>query len=81
MFCVHVRNPGKLPHTLFSCETLEVLKLDVNLELEVPITLCCLPNLKVLHLHSVEIPDGDFLTGLVLSCPSLEDLVVKNCRT
>lgn len=68
---IRVREPDKLPSAIFNCRTLEVLKLDVNLDLEVPSTLC-LPNLKELHISVVCFPVDDSLTRLVSSCPSLE---------
>ncbi|XP_021749054.1 F-box/FBD/LRR-repeat protein At4g26340-like [Chenopodium quinoa] len=68
---IRVREPDKLPSAIFNCRTLEVLKLDVNLDLEVPSTLC-LPNLKELHISVVCFPIDDSLTRLVSSCPSLE---------
>ncbi|XP_021717558.1 F-box/LRR-repeat protein At1g06630-like isoform X1 [Chenopodium quinoa] len=70
-----VREPGKLPSALFGCPTLEVLKIDVNLHLEVPLSFC-LPNLKEFNLTLPVIPDGDFATRLVSSCPSLEHLTL-----
>ncbi|XP_021745690.1 F-box protein At4g22280-like [Chenopodium quinoa] len=69
---IRVREPAdKLPSAIFNCRTLEVLKLDVNLDLEVPSSLC-LPNLKELHISVVCFPVDDSLTRLVSSCPSLE---------
>ena len=52
----HVSNPCdfKLPPGLFACQSLEVLKLDSNLEIDdddIP-PIICLPNLKLLNLHS-----------------------------
>ncbi|XP_074270174.1 F-box/LRR-repeat protein At3g59210-like isoform X2 [Silene latifolia] len=78
---IHVRIPGKLPSALFACQTLEVLKLDTNLDFELvsSMTSFWLPNLKVLQLCSILIPEDDFVSRLVSSCPSLEELYM-NCR-
>lgn len=49
-----LRSPMKLPHSLFTCKTLEYLKLDGDMVFN--INNChsvCLPNLKVLHLSDV----------------------------
>ncbi|KAH9606201.1 hypothetical protein KSS87_002004 [Heliosperma pusillum] len=77
---IHVRMPGKLPSALFACQTLEVLKLDTNLDFELVSSMpsFMLPNLKVLQFHSIIIPEDDFLTRLVSKCPSLEELYI-NC--
>ncbi|XP_010687893.2 F-box/LRR-repeat protein At4g14103 [Beta vulgaris subsp. vulgaris] len=72
--CAHVREPHALPSAIFTCQTLEVLKLNVNLDLELPLSLC-LPNLKECHLTLKEFPtDKSVLSSLVSSCPSLEQL-------
>ncbi|KAK9734648.1 hypothetical protein RND81_04G154600 [Saponaria officinalis] len=79
----HVGNPSefKLPSELFACQSLEILKLDCYLEIgdgaEIP--LVCLPNLKLLHLHSFVFTEDDFVTRLVSSCSSLEDLSITYC--
>ncbi|KAL6565550.1 hypothetical protein OROHE_004605 [Orobanche hederae] len=55
-----------------------VLRLDMNLDLEVPSsTNLCLPNLKEFHLTVVHFPDDDSVTRLVSSCTSLEYLALK----
>ncbi|KAL2897930.1 hypothetical protein RDABS01_039712 [Bienertia sinuspersici] len=77
---VHVREEGdiQLPPEIFTCETLEVLKLDTNLGLHQASTLPSfrLPKLKLLSFHAAMIPDDDLVTRLVSSCPLLEDLTV-----
>ncbi|XP_074303131.1 F-box/LRR-repeat protein At4g14103-like, partial [Silene latifolia] len=77
----HVREPleYQLPAGLFACRSLEVLKLDSNLQLNAEISTICLPNLKLLHLHCFYIVENDFVTRLVSSCPSLEDLAIAYC--
>ncbi|XP_074267515.1 F-box/LRR-repeat protein At4g14103-like [Silene latifolia] len=79
----HVRNPCdcRLPHQLFACHFLEMLKLDSNLKLDGDeFSLISLPNLKRLHLYSFLIVRDDFLTKLVSGCPSLEDLECAYCE-
>lgn len=52
--CILLRNPGdaQLPPAIFTCKTLEVLKLQVNIGLDEVITMpsYCLPSLKLLLL-------------------------------
>lgn len=78
--CARVQNPGKLPSALYSCRTLEVLKLNVTFDLEVPLSMC-LPNLKELHLTKYDFPVDDSVSRLVSSCPSLELLALKGHLT
>ncbi|KAK9741414.1 hypothetical protein RND81_03G103800 [Saponaria officinalis] len=78
----HVSNPNdfEIPVGIFTCRSLEVLKLDSNLEIddnEFP--LICLPDLKLLHLRSFVFTDDVFVTRLVSSCPDLEDLSITYC--
>ncbi|XP_021736531.1 F-box/LRR-repeat protein At1g55660-like, partial [Chenopodium quinoa] len=76
-----VSEPGdsQLPPAIFTCETLEVLKLEVNIGLDHVFTMPTyrLPNLKSLLLSASVISDDGFLTRLVSSCPVLEDLTFK----
>ncbi|KAH9626920.1 hypothetical protein KSS87_014981 [Heliosperma pusillum] len=78
---VHVREPEKLPSAFFTCETLEVLKLDTNLNFELVSSMPSfrLPNLKVLQLHSLVILEDDFVRRLVSNCPLLQELDM-NCQ-
>lgn len=79
--CILVRKPGdgQLSPSIFKCETLEVLKLEVNLDLNQVITMPSyhLPNLKLLHLSASHISDDKFLPRIVSSCPLLEDLTFQ----
>lgn len=79
--CIHVREPDDghpLPPEIFTCQTLEVLKLDVNLPVDRVSTTFHLPLLKLLHLRVSHIyGDGSFVSSLVSSCPLLEDLMVE----
>ncbi|GKV34425.1 hypothetical protein SLEP1_g42799 [Rubroshorea leprosula] len=67
-----------LPTSLFTCKTLEVLKLHVDYDcpIEIPANVY-LPSLKVLHLTNTAcILDGDSGERLFPNCPILEDLVI-----
>ncbi|KAL2932491.1 hypothetical protein RDABS01_001158 [Bienertia sinuspersici] len=80
--CIRVRNVDvdcQLAPEIFACETLEVLKLDINLGFAQAsmVQSFNLPNLKLFFLVGAFIPDNGFLTRLVSSCPLLEDLTVK----
>ncbi|XP_074282263.1 F-box/LRR-repeat protein At4g14103-like [Silene latifolia] len=79
----HVRNPSEFqfPPGLFTRQLLEVLTLDSNLEINssTEIPPICLPNLKILNLHSFVFNDHDFVTKLVSNCPALEDLSISYC--
>ncbi|XP_056690897.1 F-box/LRR-repeat protein At4g14103-like [Spinacia oleracea] len=78
--CINVREPGhsQLPPEIFTCQTLEVLKLDVNLGLDLAYTMPSfhLPNLKLLDLRLSFISEESFVSRLVSSCPLLQDLTV-----
>ncbi|XP_021740427.1 F-box/LRR-repeat protein At4g14103-like [Chenopodium quinoa] len=78
-----VREPGdsQLPPAIFTCETLETLKLEVNLGLDQVFTMPSyrLPNLKLLLFSSLSLSEDGFLPRLVSSCPVLEDLTFKPC--
>ncbi|KAL2928289.1 hypothetical protein RDABS01_000929 [Bienertia sinuspersici] len=79
-FRIYVKEEGgmQLSSEIFTCETLEVLKLNVNLSLDRVAAMPSfrLPNLKLLALLAIIIPEGDLVTRLVSSCPLLEDLTV-----
>ncbi|KMT18270.1 hypothetical protein BVRB_2g024350 [Beta vulgaris subsp. vulgaris] len=78
---IHLRQSDdcQLPTEIFTCETLEVLKIDVNLGLDQVSTMPSfnLPNLKKLHLSASLFPDDGLVSRLVSSCPLLEDLTAK----
>uniref|UniRef100_A0A803LIC2 F-box/LRR-repeat protein 15/At3g58940/PEG3-like LRR domain-containing protein n=1 Tax=Chenopodium quinoa TaxID=63459 RepID=A0A803LIC2_CHEQI len=76
---IRIREPGELPPAIFMCETLEVLKIDVNLGLDQASTMPSfrLPDLKLLYLFGTIINDHGFLPRLISSCPLLEDLRVE----
>lgn len=69
----------QLPPAIFTCETLEVLKLEVNIGFDqiYAMTSYRLPKLKQLVLFASLISEDDFLPRLVSSCPLLEDLTFQ----
>ncbi|KAK9664230.1 hypothetical protein RND81_14G027400 [Saponaria officinalis] len=69
-----------IPPQLFTCQSLEVLKLDSNLELNGDkFSIVSFPNLKLLHFRSLTIVDDDFINRLISNCPSIEDLAITRC--
>ncbi|KAL4562939.1 hypothetical protein LXL04_026970 [Taraxacum kok-saghyz] len=80
-FCpVDVSEDIQLPHSLVTCDSLEVFKLCVfNSRL-------CVPNitgfqaLRVLHLRGVDLFDDNLVKYFLESSPLLEDLSLINCR-
>lgn len=79
--CLHLKDRShiQLPPEIFTCETLEVLKLDINIGLDQVFDMPSfrLPNLKRFHLYAESISKDEFLTSLVSSCPLLEELSVE----
>ncbi|KAL6505996.1 hypothetical protein OROHE_022715 [Orobanche hederae] len=65
------------PLSLFSCESLVILKVKKNL-CKFPTTIC-LQHVKVLHFHAIVFPNGGTEKGLLSSCRVLEDLVLYGC--
>jgi len=68
--------PTLLPCSLFTCETLMVLKLHGNFKMKIPTSLR-LPHLKFLHLSSVKFTDECSLNRFISGCCLLEDIVIK----
>lgn len=67
-----------LPRVLFTTRTLVSLKLNICLVWNVPNDVC-LPNVKTLHLKSIEFPNDNSVKRLFSSCISLEDMVMEDC--
>ncbi|GKV14378.1 hypothetical protein SLEP1_g25273 [Rubroshorea leprosula] len=70
-----------LPAPLFCCETLVVLKVNLqwnNRDLKVPSRIW-LPNLKILHIRDICFPDDASGENLFSSCPVLEEVVLHGC--
>ncbi|MFS7931184.1 putative F-box domain, leucine-rich repeat domain superfamily, F-box-like domain superfamily [Helianthus anomalus] len=69
----------KLPHSLVTCDTLEVLRLYLySCPLSLP-TFTGFPALRVLELISVELLNGDSVQQFLKNCPLLEDLSLVDC--
>ncbi|KAH9623175.1 hypothetical protein KSS87_019287 [Heliosperma pusillum] len=65
--------PDVFPHSLFTCKTLCILKLNfVFTILNIPGTVC-LPCLKILHLQQVTVIDEDLIGRIFAGCPLLEE--------
>ncbi|KAM7515371.1 hypothetical protein LguiA_004954 [Lonicera macranthoides] len=70
--------PHELHQSLLSSNALVVLKLNVNVILNFPMTSTCFPNLKVLELEDLVIfKDDTSAQNLISSCPVLEDLFIS----
>nr|KJB13619.1 hypothetical protein B456_002G085000 [Gossypium raimondii] len=68
------------PGIMFTCRSLTTLKLDFTCSvLDVPRGVP-FPNLKTLHLKSVEFLSDDTTKCLLSSCNNLEDLVIAHCN-
>ncbi|XP_019089258.1 PREDICTED: FBD-associated F-box protein At5g38590-like [Camelina sativa] len=68
-------NENIFPSSLFTCKSLEVLKLKWATLMDIP-SRACLPSLKILQLESVKFVDEQLLQKLLSICPVLEDLSV-----
>ncbi|XP_022032097.1 F-box/FBD/LRR-repeat protein At1g16930 [Helianthus annuus] len=69
----------KLPHSLVTCDTLEVLRLYLySCPLRLP-AVTGFPALRVLELNSVELLNGDSVQQFLKNCPLLEDLSLVDC--
>ncbi|KAK8591560.1 hypothetical protein V6N13_031600 [Hibiscus sabdariffa] len=78
---IKIRENFQLQFGIFTCRTLETLKLSCNPSFtpSVP-TNCCLRNLKVLHLIYLKFPDEESTRRLLSSCvDSLEEFLVEDC--
>ncbi|KAK8638293.1 hypothetical protein V6N13_136727 [Hibiscus sabdariffa] len=78
---IKIREFTQLQFGVFTCRTLETLKLSFNQSFIpcVP-TNCCLRNLKVLHLIFLKFPDEESTRRLLSSCvDSLEEFLVEDC--
>ncbi|KAG7557323.1 FBD domain [Arabidopsis suecica] len=64
-----------LPSSLYTCNSLVILKLNGGILLDVP-RMVCLPSLKTLELKDVIFFNDASLQRLLSNCPVLEDLMV-----
>lgn len=65
----------ELSHELFTCKSLEVLKLGTDYVIHVPPLVDCFPNLKVLHVRFNNAV-ADFCERFFVGCPKLIDLMI-----
>ncbi|CAL9232309.1 unnamed protein product [Arabidopsis halleri] len=75
----HREKQNILPSSLYTCNSLVVLKLSGGILLDVP-RMVCLPSLKTLELTDVIFFNDASLQRLLSNCPVLEDLVVNFFR-
>ncbi|CAL9248518.1 unnamed protein product [Arabidopsis halleri] len=69
----------RFPRCLYNCETLETLKLEFDVHINVPSTIC-LKSLRTLQLVFVDFKDDESFLNLLSGCPSLENLEVHGIR-
>ncbi|KAL5718467.1 hypothetical protein ACHQM5_011367 [Ranunculus cassubicifolius] len=74
----YISSSYSLPPSLFLCESLTILKIVYGGLVKLPSSIS-FPSLKVLELTYLEFSDGN-LTENFASCPSLKELVIKNCK-
>ncbi|KAJ4901055.1 F-box/FBD/LRR-repeat protein [Raphanus sativus] len=67
--------PYMFPSSLFNCGTLETLKLDFSVLLDVPFPVC-LKALRTLRLYAVRYKDAGSVVNLLSGCSILENLEV-----
>ncbi|KAG7588556.1 F-box-like domain superfamily [Arabidopsis suecica] len=70
------RGSFSFPRSLYNCETLETLKLILNVVMDVPSSVF-LKSLRTLHLLAVDFKDDDSVINLLSGCPNLQDLVMR----
>ena len=65
----------ELPRCVFTCKTVSILKLRIDIVLNPPSFQ--LPSLKILCLHKILYRSDDSFSRLLSGCPALEDLTVS----
>ncbi|PIA32013.1 hypothetical protein AQUCO_04700116v1 [Aquilegia coerulea] len=73
-------DPFVLPSSLFTCESITILKLNVWSKLQLPSSILCFSNLKVLHLKNVRFYCDQPIQQVSISLPIVEELVLKDCE-
>ncbi|KAL8154981.1 hypothetical protein AgCh_000373 [Apium graveolens] len=71
-------SPYKLPTHVYICTTLQVLSLNWNIIIDVP-QIFSLPRLNVLELCDVTFSSTESFDKLLINCPVLENLVIRDC--
>ncbi|KAK3021273.1 hypothetical protein RJ639_047264 [Escallonia herrerae] len=74
-----------LPQCLYTCESLERLRIHTSLTIKIPRKVVCFPNLKVLSVDWFFRKNNDITKKLFSRCPVLEDLSImgtmeEECR-
>uniref|UniRef100_A0A7N2LTI5 FBD domain-containing protein n=1 Tax=Quercus lobata TaxID=97700 RepID=A0A7N2LTI5_QUELO len=67
-----------LPRSLFTCESIKVLNLQMCYNLRLPSSIF-FPSLKILTLKHIVFPDDQSTQRLFSGCPVLEELTLDNC--
>ncbi|KAJ4704238.1 F-box protein [Melia azedarach] len=70
------QNRVELPESIYTCKTLEVLKLDSDFTIKIPPSGTCFPSLKIFRVV-MYYPDNDLTERLFSMCPVLEDLSIE----
>ncbi|XP_077243392.1 FBD-associated F-box protein At5g56370-like [Tasmannia lanceolata] len=76
---ISLEEPVRFPHTLFTCESLEVLKMNLKWSIIKMPTTMGFHGLKTLHLVEVAFSDDNSTKKLISSCPILEILSMEKC--
>ncbi|XP_024046535.1 FBD-associated F-box protein At3g52670, partial [Citrus clementina] len=66
----------ELPESIYSCSTLEVLKLHSNFDIKVPDGGMCFPCVKIIHVM-LKYPDNKLVENLLSNCSLVKDLCVN----
>ncbi|PIA31999.1 hypothetical protein AQUCO_04700107v1 [Aquilegia coerulea] len=74
----HGEHPLVLPCSIFTCESLTILTLDVDSVLTIPSSIC-FPFVKVMNLTNVKISCDQEIPKVSLTCPNLEELHLTDC--
>lgn len=77
--CFFVEKPFMLPLCVFHSESLAVLKLQMNCELQLP-NCISFPSLKTLELCLVTFVDDGSTEKLFSNCPVLQELSILDCE-
>ncbi|KAM4112935.1 hypothetical protein ACJW30_05G179300 [Castanea mollissima] len=67
-----------LPHSLFTCESIKVLNLQMCYNLRLPYSIF-FPSFKILTLKHIIFPDDQSTQRLFSGCPVLEELTLDDC--
>lgn len=70
------QQPLELLESIYSCSSLEVLKLDSDFDINVPAFGMCFPNVKFLRV-SLQLPENHLTEKLFCSYPSLQELWIN----